>query len=277
MSVPEGPVLGPCEAWLSGDAVAACCPDAVPGTEGAEVLDEVAVVASMLAFELSGRQFTGLCEKTVRPCGGECSCGPSRPSGSTWGWAEYGPLAYDVGWSSGGCGCLSTVRLSGYPVREVTEVKIDGAVIDPSEYRLDGWRELIRMDDPGPPVRKRRWPSSQNLALDDDQPNTFSVAYLHGVDPPQLGRDAAAQLACELWKACPGNAGECALPSRVRRVVRQGITLEMAPSIAEMLRSGSTGLQLLDAFIAGYNQTGRKRSLAVWSPEVAPFAREVGS
>src|SRR5438128_508567 len=81
----------------------------------------------------------------------------------------------------GGCGCLSTVRLSGYPVREVSEVKIDGDVVDPSEYRLDGWQDLVRMDDPGPPVRKRRWPHSQNLALDDDQPNTFSVTYSHGV------------------------------------------------------------------------------------------------
>ena len=39
---------------------------------------------------------------------------------------------------------------------------------------------------------------------------------------------AAAQLGCEIYKACSGaeSSGDCALPSGVTRVTRQGITIE---------------------------------------------------
>src|SRR5207247_1889627 len=126
------------------------------------------------------------------------------------------------------CRPLSQIKLAGYPVREVSEVKIDGDVVDPSGYRLDGWRYLVRLDDPGPPLVHRRWPRCQNLALADDQPGTFSVSYSFGLDPPLIAVQAAAELACQLLKACASGsgAGSSVLPVGVARVSRQGITLE---------------------------------------------------
>ena len=63
-----------------------------------------------------------------------------------------------IGWTGGfwrfndinGCGCqpLDTAPLPGHPVREIIEVKIDGVVVDPTTYRLDGRRKLVRTRDP---------------------------------------------------------------------------------------------------------------------------------
>ena len=69
--------------------------------------------------------------------------------------------------------------------------------------------------------------------------------------------------------ACKG--GACRLPSRVVQVVRQGVTIQRATPLASYLVAGATGLELVDAFIAGYG--GLRRRPAVWSPDVQPFAR----
>ena len=48
------------------------------------------------------------------------------------------------------------------------------------------------------------------------------------------GSMAAAQLACEIYKSCPGNEGvgdgDCAIPKNATRVTRTGITIELARS-----------------------------------------------
>ncbi len=273
MSVP-GPVLGPCASWISGDDVAACC--SIEAGTDPTVFDEVAVEASMVLYELTGKQFSGLCENTVRPCREGCGC-----------WFFARPWLYwnDFYWWGGetiwdnyrercGCGVLHQVKLAGYPVREIEEVKIDGDVIDPSTYRLDRWRYLVRLDDPGPPVRKRRWPSCQNLALDDTEPSTFSITYSFGVDPPLLGINAAAELACQLYRACPGvDGGDCNLPAGVTRVERQGLTFDRE-QILGALSGGNSGLLTVDTFLTTYG--GRRRPAAVWSPDRPSFPRRVG-
>jgi hypothetical protein len=286
LSTPPGPTLGPCVAWCSGADVAACRGDTTASEFS--LFDGKAVEASMLLFELTGRQFSGLCEQTVRPCRDVCGCGWSRwiPSDvalPTWSFGWWG--GYGWGWlnreSGSYCGCeaLSRVKLAGYPVREIVEVKIDGVVLGPVDvdgnpnYRLDNWRWLTRMAAPGPPVQARRWPGCQNLALDDTETGTFSVSYRYGVSPPPLGVAAAASLASELYNAC--GTGDCKLPSRVVKIVRQGVTYDRVSAAAAALREGASGLPLVDAFIAGYPGTGRRP--AVWSPDVQQFARRVGT
>lgn len=278
MSVP-GPVLGPCSVWITGDDVAACCSTSV-GSDTA-LLDLVAAEASMAMWELSGRQFTGLCERTVRPCRDTCGCfGQSASLGmGPWYWSTvyYGGSAGSWRNECGDtCGCspLSKVRLSGYPVVDITEVKIDGAVVDPAGYRLDKWRYLIRLSDPGPPVVARAWPGCQDLSLDDTQAGTFSVSYEYGVDPPQLGKDAAAALACQLWLAC--NGADCKLPTGTTRVTRQGITVERGLLINWFNPQQSTGIVAIDLFLAAYWRNRAWRRPAVWSPDVQQFARKVG-
>lgn len=286
MSTPPGPTLGPCVAWCSGEDIALCRGD----TTASEFsrFDGVAVEASMVLFELSGRQFSGLCSQTVRPCRLDCGCTwwlPSDVALPTWGW--WPGSIYGWGWGFDGgsrsCGCQpeSRVKLAGYPVRAITEVKIDGVVLAELDidgdrnWRLDGWRWLTRMDKPGTPGDVRRWPGCQNLSLDDDQPGTFAVSYEFGVSPPPLGVSAAAQLASELFNACDVDA-ECALPERVTKVVRQGVTMDRVITAATALRAGNSGIELVDAFIAGYGNDTRRRP-AVFSPDVQRFARRVGT
>jgi len=293
-AVAPGPVLGPCRTWINGADIAVLC-NADPEAD-AQQLDAVAVESSMLMWELSGRQFSGLCERTVRPCADpQTNCWPYNWGqgiypwwgfGFGWGWGWYGPPMGLGGNQSGPlCGCkpLSRVKLAGYPVREIVEVKIDGVVLPATDtngnpnYRLDGWTWLTRMDDPTDTsaTGTRRWPACQDLSLDDTQPGTFSVDYRYGNDPPPLGVEAARQFACELFAALTG--GECKIPDRVVKVVRQGLTQERLSPLAPQLRSGQTGLLAVDAFLASVNPSGLRRRPAVYSPDVMTYAPRLGS
>lgn len=249
---------GPCAVWIDGADVADCC-DADAGSD-TTVFDDVAEMASTLLFGLTARQFNGVCQRTVRPCTDICS---------------RACFDFDAPFPRTRCGCQteSRIRLAGYPIRSIVSVKIDGDIIDESEYRLEEHRSLLRLHDAGPPVRSRVWPSCQNLALADDQDDTFAITYTYGMAPPELGKRAAAQLACELWKACPGNAGECALPNKVTRIVRQGVTIEKIVPLADFLKEGATGLTLVDAFMAQVNPHGARRRSAVWSPDLPRYPR----
>jgi hypothetical protein len=286
MSSIPGPVLGPCSTWITGDDVAAVCSQAAVGTD-ASLLDTVAVEASMALYEISGRQFPGLCSRTVRPSRDPCSCwGPSSLGVGPWFWSTnpYGLGGLWGWWSESGdqrgCNPLSIVRLAGYPVREIVEVKIDGAVLPAVDadgnpnYRLDDWRHLVRMGDPGPPYRQRFWPGCQNLDLDDTEAGTFSVSYLWGVDPPQLGRDAAAELACQLWAAANGQP--CKVPAGTTKMVRSGVTIERGLLANWFDPTKSTGLVHLDLFLKAYWRTRAGRRSAIWSPDVQEFAQKVG-
>lgn len=252
----DTPTLGPCDQWVESTDLAECC-DVVLSSDTEDALAVAAQAASDVLFALSGRLYRGTCGPvTVRPCGTGHSC--------------YVPGRSDRIQS---CGCqpLSTVLLAGYPVLEIGQVKIDGEVIAPSEYRLDDRRKLVRLADAdGNP---QGWPSCQRMDLADTEDRTFSVIYYYGVAPPDLGVAAAAQLGCEVYNACTG--GECSLPSGATRVTRQGITVERAV-LMNYLQSGSTGLAKVDLFLAAFGSDGAKRRPAVWSPDGPKYAKQVG-
>lgn len=266
-----GPLVGPCSAWTDGERVAECCDSGV-GTF-TELLDDAAGVASELLFAFSGSQFSGLCGNRVRPCATR-RCGCSWGNGTSWvgsGWDCARP-----------CGCqpLDRVRLAGYPVRAIAEVKIDGVAVDPDTYRLDEWRYLTRVRDPADPTTPLFWPSCQDLDLADDQPGTFSVSYVFGLDPPAAGIAAAGELACQVYLSCSADAdGDCVLPSHVMSVTRAGITYDIAAFTAWGRGPDGiwkTGLALVDAFLNAVNPLGIRRKPAIWSPDVEPYARRVG-
>src|SRR5688572_17539265 len=74
--------------------------------------------------QISGGAMTGRCEMTVRPCEmGGCACGRGR-----------------------GCNActIAGMILPGFNP-EVSEVKIDGVVLDPSEYVLVDSNMLVRV------------------------------------------------------------------------------------------------------------------------------------
>lgn len=268
---------GPCTDWISGDDVADCC--SVETSSGA-IFDEVAATAQEVLFELSGRQFAGECSKTVRPCRTNCGCGWQILSRGhivgPWDLGYWSPYWYCDDMA---CGCMpiSQVKLSGYPVREITEILIDGVAIAATEYRLDKNRYVTRTDN-------GKWPGCQNMTLANTEVGTWSIEYTYGADVPSLGISAAAQLACELYKACQGQ--DCALPTGVTRITRQGVTVEklaftswafQRSTRGSLIRGWRTGMPLVDLFLATYNPDGYKRRPIWWAPSMTHrYAPTVG-
>lgn len=260
---------GPCAPWITGDDVLDACGESGLTDAQAYKLETAAALGSDLMFNLSGRQYAGICEKTVRPCRSGCGCfGQSVAVGlGPYDWG--GTLGGQLWWQNEcgdqcGCGIVSSVRLAGY-VREIVEVKIGGTVVDPATYRLDGNRDLVSLGAP--------WPACQQMDLAAGAPGTFAIRYRYGIEPPELGRQAAAQIGCELWKAL--NQRACALPAGATRVVRQGITIEKTASFASLFSTGATGLPLVDLFLTAANPSGARQPPLVYSPDVTPYPREI--
>lgn len=270
-----------CSDWITGDDVAACC----AGVEvtGPVAFDDVAAAASELLFELSGRQFVGVCTTTDRPCSNTCGCPWQILSRGYVIWNPMGIEPWWGWWCDGnpcGCGALSRVMLSGGAI-SVSEVKIDGDVVDPDTYRLDERLWLTRTrpsadDDPN------MWPACQALDLPDDQPGTFSVTYTYGEEVPAAGIAAAAELACQLYKACAGV--ECQLPAGTTRVARTGVVIERPAFLSWGWQKGgrtipkgwNTGMPTVDLFLNAYNPGGLQREPVFWAPGRPRFAEHVG-
>lgn len=252
--------VGPCTDWCSSNDVTACFSDVTPGT----CLTSAVQMASELLYELSGEQFGGWCQSIIRPCqdGGPClSCMQVLERGHIiWndnGWCGFGD-------NNEPCGCggwLQKIRLPGI-AQYVVQVKIDGAPLLASAYRLDPDGTLFRVDGGA-------WPTCQNMAAPDTAAGTFAVTYGFGYEPPELGRRAAAQMAREFWLACNGAA--CALPAGVVEIARQGITIKRA---VNLFKDGATGLKMVDAFTTAY--PGDTGALVVMSPDTMPTERRTG-
>lgn len=270
--------VGPCTAWTTTDEIALCCADVEAGSDPDEFFEVGRDTASQELFQASGRIFSGLCQKTVRPCQTGCGCSMQVLSR---GHVIVHPTWSGFGWTCNDrpCGCvgLDTVKLSGYPVREIVQVKIDGDVVDPDTYRLDGYRYLVRVRDPAEPETHLRWPSCQMLDLPDTEDGTFSVTYTYGQNPPLLGQLAAKQLACEIAKQCSG--GDCALPTGVATITRQGVRFDRAFfRIDKTTGAWRTGLAVVDAFLNTYNPNGLTRRPMISSPTSRTrYARTVGA
>jgi hypothetical protein len=213
-------------------------------------------------WETTGRVF-GVCEVTIRPCAAQSE--PASMWRSTfWGRGPY-PWAPSMGngswvpvliggqWTNITCGCVgwqcrctldgpTVLKLPG-PVREISEVKVDGVVIPEASYRVDYNRLLIRTDG-------ATWPATQNLLLDDTEPDTFTVTYERGIPVPIGGQIAAAVLAAEMQKASCGDK-TCRLPERLQTVTRQGVTVGVALTGDDWRE---TGIWLIDDWIKSVTQ-----------------------
>lgn len=279
--VSSGPQFGPWTAWCDPQDVIEICPGAVGSETG--VLEDFCTAASQVLFENSGRQFWGLSQPVkVRPPNADgCGCWPWNETWHSWGQTQVGWWSWDSGlgrWGCGGqwygCQPLSRVKLGGYPAREITQVKVNGDVVDPTLYRLDENRWLVHMRDTASPDAQLFWPSCQILDLPDTEQGTFSVTYRWGQDPPQQGKDAARALACELFKATPLGGGDCQLPPTARRATRQGVSVELV-AFAQLWdgarRTWMTGVPAVDLFLNTYNPARLRRRPSVSSPWTRPF------
>lgn len=225
-------------------------------------------LAAFALDALTGRQF-GQCPITVRPCGPTCQLQANyvtypvgSPSANVPGpWMI--PFIANGVWSncacSGGCDCAPACRVDLLiPVAEVTEVKVNGLVLDPSAYSLIG-RWLTRTDD------GECWPACQDPSVPDTEDGTFAVTFRPGRMLPAAGQIAAGMLASEFAKACAG--GTCALPAQIASLSRQGVDVEFVDP-TEVLTAGRTGIREVDLFIQSVNPAGLTRRSRVMSPDM---------
>lgn len=274
------PTTGPCEPWVSADDVAEYCGSQFSGGSDTSELEPYAAIASDVLFQISGG-FTGECGPiVVRPCADSCGCwgkvlarvGTSPTSTIVWG-SGY----WNCGGRSCGCSPLSEVRLTGHP-REIIEVKIDGTVLDPGDYRLDTQGRLVRVRDTADPDSALVWPGCQILDLPDTEAGTFSVEYTYGLDPPDAGREAAKALACQMYLA-RNNNGRCKLPQNTQSVIRGGLTIQLGGLVADSLKRGATGILAIDAFVAAYVRLDARgnpvEESTVWSPDIEAYPRRM--
>jgi len=216
------------------------------------------------------------CPIVVRPCAARCSDGGGMlafpvggghagalgtRSGSFNPHITGGRWVNSCGCQTSDCSCtqLSEVILPG-PVGGIESVILNGVVLPTTSYRVDNGNRLVRLDG-------EEWPACQDMAAPDNAIGSFAVRYYRGAAPNVMTRRAAGLLAAEFYAACAG--AECALPSNVVAVSRQGVDYELEPTD---FPDGVTGIKAVDALIRIYNPHKRKAPTRIASPD-APMAR----
>lgn len=195
----------------------------------------------------------GGCPVTVRPCRRDCNTRTWRtyPVRGYMGSTPWFPVQLGGAWLNIGCGCSTScscsrvfeIRLSS-AASAVSEVKVDGVVLDASSYRLDPGGRLVRTDGID-------WPLCQDLNAPDTEAGTWSVTYTPGAAVDGLGAAAAGLLASQYARAL--NGGDCELPDTVTQVVRLGVTMTLAPG---SFPGGRTGIRIVDDYLTFYNPYG---------------------
>jgi hypothetical protein len=222
--------------------------------------------AAEILYGLSGRQF-GLCELTVRPCRVACS-DPSTQIGYRWIPALVGGQWTNVSCSSckNTCSCtrVCEVRLPG-PIASISEVKLNGEVLESTEYRVDNGNSLVRTSG------DECWPTCQDMTADSDKANTWEITYLRGLPIPSAGMTALGELACELCLGCLGDTC-CALPKRVTQLNVDGASMALLDPMT-FLKDGRTGLYLVDLWLQSVNPKSLARAPAILSPDMAMHRR----
>lgn len=239
-----------------------CCDD-IWDAASPELQTAAAEFGAFTMWAATGRRY-GPCERTVRPCGRQCS---SCAQG--WYWADgfFIPYILNGEWrncwcgTDGGC-CTCAPECQVYlpgPIASIpaTGVSVDGEIIPVDAWRVDGGQWLVRTDGDC-------WPECQNFSIDSGGTNTFQVTYFKGLAVPSILERAAGELACEWIKACTGAA--CRLPQRVQSIVRQGVTISMV-DVDTILSKGWTGVDTVDQIIAQFNPYGLRSKMKISSPD----------
>lgn len=262
------PTVGPCELWTSPEEIIACNCSGLDPTTDAAVLDAATNHASQVLFGLSGRQYPGACTEKRYPClGGNCGCGGAGWMSSRWGsWWHSGypsiPTRVDGEWFNIGC-CSGRcnercVKLPG-PINSVTQVVIDGEVLDPAAYRVRGFRRVCRVDGGS-------WPCTQDFSVG----GTWFIEYVRGKPITTNMRAYASMLGCEFAKAICGTTS--CLPENVVNIVRDGVTINFEDAEA-LFAQGQVGAELIDQWLRAVNPNKLARAATVVradDPAIAP-------
>lgn len=159
------------------------------------------------------------------------------------------------------CDWVEKILLPG-PVASIGQILLNGAVLDPSVYRVDNGHQLVRLDG-------TQWPMCQNMAGNPaTDPNTFEVTYDIGVPVPVGGQIAAGVLACQMAKAVC-RSSSCELPQRIQTITRNGVTVAMLNQYDELYKELTTGLWIVDSWVASINRRrGGARVASVDRPSI---------
>lgn len=212
-----------------------------PGDIRPEMLADAISVATSILYAKTGRQFPGPCPDVWRPNG---CCGCNVPSRCVCRW-------------------YPSLLLRSQPVAAVSEVKIDGAVLDPSAWRLGD------ANDPAVAGTLRRvdgesWPCCQDIALEPTETGTWQITYTWGASPP-AGADLMTEiLVCELVKGWTG--GKCRLGRGFTSITRENLSASKSdPSF--LAASGLLGIPEVDEWVAAVNPGGVDRPPKVLNPD----------
>lgn len=235
---------------------------------------EIARASEQMAIDIlhaaSGRQF-GECVVTYQPCRRECAV--DLVPVDMWSLIDirHQALVSRTPWSDGyystmvcsncrtdDCACtdLVDIELWHRNITSVMEVKIDGAVLDPGNWRLFRGN-LVRTDG-------LAWPECQDATVPNGSVGTWSISYRHGKPVPPGGQVAAGILACEFAKAMC-NDSSCALPKRVQSITRQGVSVAFLDA-QEFLDQGKTGIYTVDLWLHSVNPNRLARRARAYSP-----------
>lgn len=238
---------------------------ALPDTGAENYAEALAVrnsaedLAVSVMWALSGRQY-GLNDVTVRPCRLERSFGMGT-GGRGLGYRDgyYGGLGsvfWDMFvWNDGdwmidaGCGCAGgQCRVSGPrmihlpgPAQTINSVTVNGAVLDPSAYTLEG-NKLYRIGS--------IWPY-QDLSRPAGERGTWTVDYQRGIPVPPGVAQLTGQLALEMFNAVTAPT-KCRLPRNVVAVTRNGVSYQVYDPTT-FYAAGKTGMPEIDMWLMSVN------------------------
>lgn len=277
-----------CDVW-SLDTTNACwdIPDTTPQT----TIDFWNRAASEYLWKRTGRRLGPNCPVTVRPCKKSCADGwasrlsfwPAGYNGSPW--IPY--IGTDGEFRNATlCGCaanchcgpeLCDVVLPG-PIYDVTEVTVDGVVLDPGEYQTVDGNRLRRLTSipAGEPVNEC-WPSCQDLSRPDTMAETFAVTYRTGLLLSTMARAAVTQLTAHFIRGCSGCGDGCGgggLRQNLQSKSRQGVDLEFVDP-QQIFNDDRTGIEVVDWFIKSENPLGLGSTLRVLSPDAGTRGRNL--
>lgn len=182
--------------------------------------------------------------------------------GGAWGFAAgWAWTAMGMGWWQNGED-TTRVQLTA-PVRRINLVMVDGAPLDPSQYRLMNRKYLYRMLDPIGQA-SGSWPWQQNIQQPANQPGTWLIDYEWGKGPPPAGVMACISLATELALAMSGSP-QAKLNDRVISITTEGTTVAVGEALT-YLQESFTSLPLVDLFLSAVNPAKLRRRSVFLAP-----------
>lgn len=253
----------PCDWPILYTSASSCAPPPSGSEDDDPMTPEDRALFERMAIDYlwrwSGRGF-GTCPVTVRPCRG-----PESQSPLYGGFSRWEPVIINGNWFNIGCGfcgercscnAVSQIDLPG-PINHVDKIVIGGEELDPSTYRVDNFRTLVRTDGGS-------WPLWNDAGASSGDAGVWEVTYSRGVPVPEGGQVAAGILACEFWKAA-NNDSSCQLPKRLSSITRQGVSLAILDNFDD-IDTGHTGIWLIDSWLASVTKV--VPSARVYSPDL---------